>query len=221
MVGDRRLCCFAGFSLPLYGSRDLGSASGVDPFAAGGVLLAPAGLAPASLAVLLTGIAVILFVIGGRAMLARHAAVVRFPSRPSSGQAVIPTQQNNAASPGTQHNSAVPTPALQKTVSLPESPVGLGQGPSGRMWVFEAQRPVLPVDRLALLDESTGSTVFSQNFGTTATAYTVDSNGNAWVAEDQNGPPVVLKYDSSSFKAPSYSLPGSVTKVVGGFFGLS
>jgi len=173
------------------------------------------GLRRLPLAVLLAAVAVALFTVGGRAMLARHAAVVQSPPPPGSAQTVLPTQQNGSVSPGTQQNSAVSTLTWQKTVSLAESPLGLGQGASGRMWVFESQRPVLSVDKLALLDEATGSTVFSQGLGTTATAFTVDSDGNAWVAEDQNGQPVLLKYDSSSFKATSYSLPGSVTKVVG------
>jgi hypothetical protein len=157
------------------------------------------------LAVLLVGIAVALFTIGGRAMLARHTVAVQTPSQPAGGQAVPNVQQNNA-------NSSV---AWQKTISLPQSPVGLGQGGSDRIWAFEAQRPILPVDGIALLNESTGSTVFSKDLGTSATAYIVDSQGNAWVAEDESGQETLFAYSPGNPKATSYSLPGSISKVVG------
>jgi len=157
------------------------------------------------LAVLLVAVAVALFSVGGRAVLNRRPAAVQTP----------PGTAGTQATPVPGSNSSITGMAWRKTVSLPQSPVGLGQGPPGRMWVFEARRPGLPVDGLALVDEAGGATVFSKSLGTTAGSYTVDSGGGAWVAEDGNGRVNLLAFDPANQKVTSYPLPASITNVVG------
>jgi hypothetical protein len=87
------LLVLAGFSLPRRGWRRL------------------------PLAVLLVGVAIALFTIGGRAMLTRYAVTVRTPHLPAGGQAVSGVRRSTG-------NSGVAWP---KTTSLPRQPVGPGQ----------------------------------------------------------------------------------------------
>ncbi len=190
------------------------SGGGAWDFGGGVILLLLAGYSvlrrgPRGLvrSVLLAAIAVALFSIGGRALFTRPGPV---------SPAGVPTASNSAIHTGGNPSSTPANPAGHwRTVAMPEKPIGLGQAGSGHLWVFEAQPLATPVDRVALVDESSGATIFDTGLATPASAWCVDKQGVAWEAENGNGRETLLAFDPATRGSTTYTLPSSIAGVAG------